>query len=134
MSEDNTVEGFQFLDVGCGNGELAKGDVNIDVFREGKNLQIGNQLVGEHVNPHLIKNFIVADASYLPFKDNAFLVAFSSHAIEHSNNPFKMYSEMCRVASRKVIVRCPHWRGSGAKRPFHLNYLDEDCSMKPANV
>jgi hypothetical protein len=113
------------LDVGCGSHLHAKGDVNIDFFRQGQNVQIGTQNIGEMVNPHLIKNFIVADACHLPFKDNAFDVVFSSHMIEHVANPFAMYREMARVASRKVVVRCPHRRGSGAKRPFHLSYLDE---------
>ena len=117
---------FNLLDVGCGNVALAKGDVNVDFFREGQNRQIGVQNVGELVNPHLIKNFVVADACHLPFKDGAFNVVFSSHSIEHVADPFMMHSEMARVAVRKVIVRCPHRRGAGAKRPFHLCYLDED--------
>lgn len=119
------------LDVGAGN--CAKGDVNIDLFREGFNPQIGNQHVGEYVNPHKIKNFVVADACFLPFKDNSFDVAFSSHVIEHVANPFLMYVEMCRVASCKVVIRCPHRRGSGAKRCFHVNYFDESWFRKAAS-
>ena len=89
------------LDVGCGNAELAKGDVNVDLFREGRNLQIGNQKVGERVNPHKIKNFVVADACHLPFKAGAFKVVFSSHTIEHVSNPFA------------CILRCAVWLKGG---------------------
>jgi SAM-dependent methyltransferase len=116
---------FDCLDVGCGNGELARGTVNVDIFRKGQNLQVGEQLKGEHVNPRLIPNFVVADACHLPFRKGSFSMVFSSHVIEHVSNPLLMFAEMCRVAKRKVVVRCPHRRGSGAKRPFHVNYLDE---------
>jgi ubiquinone/menaquinone biosynthesis C-methylase UbiE len=108
------------LDVGCGCQGV--GDVNLDVFKEGFNIQIGK---GEIVNPHTIKNFVLASACFLPFKTKSFDVAFSSHVIEHVEFPFLMVSEMCRVASKQVIIRCPHRRGSGAKRPFHINYFDE---------
>lgn len=114
------------LDVGCGNANLAKGDVNVDFFKSGVNVQIGQQLIGEAVNPKRIKNFVVADACHLPFKNECFDVAYSSHVIEHVLNPFLMLSELYRVSKRKVIVKCPHRKGSGAKRPFHINYLDED--------
>jgi hypothetical protein len=120
------------LDVGCGCHGV--GDVNIDVFRAGMNRQIGNQRCGELVNPHLIENFVVADACFLPFKVNAFDVAYSSHVIEHVKYPFLMVSEMCRVASKEVIIRCPHRRGSGAKRPFHINFFDEDWFSKYAEI
>jgi hypothetical protein len=111
------------LDVGCGSKPT--GDVNVDFFVRGWNSQEGDQKRGGFLNPKLIPNFVVADAEHLPFKDDVFEVVFSSHVIEHVAKPFLMYSEMRRVASRKVIVRCPHRQGSGAKRPFHFNYLDE---------
>lgn len=53
-------------------------------------------------------------------------MAFSSHMIEHIKKPRKMLRELLRVSKRQVIVRCPHRKGSGAKRPFHINYLDEE--------
>ena len=80
----------------------------------------------EFMNPRLIPNFVVAHAEFLPFKDECFDVAFSSHTIEHVKNPLKMMQELLRVSKRQVTVRCPHRKGSGAKRPFHINYLDED--------
>jgi ubiquinone/menaquinone biosynthesis C-methylase UbiE len=94
-------------------------------FVRGWNSQEGDQKSGEFLNPKMISNFVVADAEHLPFKDSVFAVVFSSHVIERVHNPFLMLKEMCRVSKRKVVVRCPHRKGSGAKRPFHLNYLDE---------
>jgi SAM-dependent methyltransferase len=121
------------LDVGCGNERLAKGTVNVDFFSKGKNLQIGNQLEGEYVNPKHIPNFILADACHLPFKDKSFKLAISSHVIEHVATPFLMFKEMHRVSEGSVVIRCPHRRGSGAKRPFHINYLDEAWFKQAAN-
>jgi ubiquinone/menaquinone biosynthesis C-methylase UbiE len=110
------------LDVGCGT--KPKGDVNVDFFRQGFNLQVEDQKVGAYMSPKNIPNFVIAEASHLPFKTEAFNVVFSSHTIEHVNQPFAMLREMCRVAKRKAIVRCPHRRGSGAVMPHHLNYFD----------
>jgi SAM-dependent methyltransferase len=113
--------------VGCGSRPT--GDVNVDFFAGGWNSQEGNQKQGEFMNPHLISNFVAAHAEFLPFKDECFDIAFSSHVIEHVENPSKMIMELLRVSKRKVVVRCPHRKGSGAKRPFHINYLDEDWFM-----
>ena len=111
------------LDVGCGS--RPKGDVNVDFFKHGWNRQEADQDKGEYVNPHSIPNFVVASAEALPFRSGVFDVAYSSHTIEHVYNLFKMLSELVRVSKRKVVVKCPHCRGSGAKRPFHVSYLDE---------
>jgi SAM-dependent methyltransferase len=113
------------LDVGC--GVTPNGTVNVDFIRRGENLH-----VGAFMNPHVIPNFVVADACYLPFKDGAFDLVFSSHVIEHVPDPKKMFGELCRVTGRRVIVRCPHKRGSGAKRPHHINYIDEEWFRKAA--
>ena len=117
--------GFKIkLDVGCGSRPT--GDVNVDCFARGWNSQEGDQKQGEFMNPQLIPNFVVAHAEFLPFKDECFDVVFSSHTIEHVKNPMKMLQELSRVSKRQVTLRCPHRKGSGAKRPFHINYLDED--------
>jgi SAM-dependent methyltransferase len=78
------------------------------------------------MNPRLIPNFVVSHAEFLPFKDECFDFVFSSHVIEHVKEPVKMLRELLRVSKCKVTVRCPHRKGSGAKRPFHINYLDEE--------
>lgn len=111
------------LDVGC--GIRPRGTVNVDFFARGNNVQIGDQVKGEFMDPHRIPNFVLADACHLPFRDEVFSAVFSNHTIEHVPKPAQMFEEMCRVAKRSVIIRCPHRRGSGAKMPFHVNYIDE---------
>ena len=96
---------------------------NVDFVRSGENLHVGvMSLLGYQ---RRISNFVVADASHLPFKDGAFSLVFSSQVIEHVPDPKKMFAELCRVSKEKVLIRCPHKRGSGAKRPHHLTYIDE---------
>ena len=112
------------LDVGCGT--KPKGDVNVDFFRGGLNPQTGDQIEGEFMSPSKIKNFVVADAMHLPFKDESFNTVFSSHTIEHVQNPLLMLREMYRVANGTILVRCPHRKGSGATMPYHINYFDEN--------
>lgn len=118
------------LDVGCGS--RYKGDVNTDIFRGGWNRQESDQERGEFVDPHKIQNFVVASAEALPFRENCFDVVLSSHTIEHVSNPFRMLAELVRVTKRKVIIKCPHRLGSGARRPFHVNYFDEEWFIKSA--
>jgi len=86
------------------------------------------------MSPQKIESFIVADALHLPFKDESFNVVFSGHTIEHVQNPFLMLREMCRVAERKVIVRCPHRKGSAARMPNHLSYFDEEWFKKASDI
>ena len=119
------------LDVGCGSNP--KGTVNMDFFREGFNPQTGDQKIGDYMKARNIENFVVADALYLPFKDGVFDVVFSSHVIEHVVDPKGMLLEMNRVCKRKMIVRCPHRKGSEAVRPFHVNYLDEAWFQRVAS-
>ena len=120
------------LDVGCGANP--KGTVNVDFFREGFNPQTGDQRIGHYMKARNIENFVIGDAMHLPFKENAFDVVFSVHAIEHVTNPSGMLREMSRVAKGKVIVRCPHRRGSNAVKPFHINFLDENWFQKRASA
>ena len=123
---------FNMLDVGCGT--QPKGDVNVDFFGDGFNPQTGDQIKGFFMTSRNIKNFVMADAVHLPFRDGSFNVAFSSHTIEHIPDPLLMLREMCRVAQRKVIVRCPHRKGSDAVKPYHINHFDEKWFKKASEV
>lgn len=122
------AEQSSVLDVGCGTNP--KGTVNVDFVRSGLNMHVGEVMK----DPRGISNFVVASACYLPFKNDAFNVVVSSHVIEHVPEPTKMFSELCRVAKEKVVVRCPHKRGSGAKRQHHLTYIDEAWFKRNAEL
>lgn len=108
--------------MGCGS--TPKGDVNVDFFKAGFNLQVGNQKKGTHIDPKRIRNFIVADALHLPFQACIFKRVFCSHVIEHVDNPYLLLRELLRVAKDEVVVKCPHRLSRGAKMPFHKNYFN----------
>ena len=113
------------LDVGCGCNP--QGDLNIDILKQnGYNVRTGNQHQGDYMDISKIKNYIVADVHHLPIKTKSIDLVLSSHVIEQAENPILLLRELFRVAKHKVIVRYSHRRGSGAKRPFHVNYIDED--------
>ena len=78
------------LDVGCRT--RGEGDVNIDVVRQ---------------NPNKIKNFIQADAHFLPFRDNILSCVICRHALEHLKNPLIALKEIKRVCNGKVLFFIP---------------------------
>ena len=97
MPNENLAE-FDMLDIGSGNA--SKGDVNLGIR--------------DCASAKKPKNFVIADVMHLPFKDEAFNLAFSAFTVEQVKAPFVMLKEMCRVAKRKVIVRYFHRWSSGA--------------------
>jgi hypothetical protein len=131
MPEEEHAD-FNLLDISC--NARPKGDVNISFFRCGLNPQTGERIQEKFMPPQKTKNLLLVDAAHLPFKDESFNVTFSDHAIVHIQNPFLMLREMYRVAKRKVIVRCPHRKGSAAKMPNHLSYFDEEWFKKASDI
>lgn len=47
---------------------------------------------------------IVADAHYLPFKDNSFDALISQAVLEHTENPWEVVNEIYRILKNKGIV------------------------------
>lgn len=90
---DNEAVFSLILDVGCGKHK--RGDVGVDISR---NSQAD----------------VIADAQYLPFRDESFSIVISHHIIEHLRKPETAIKEMLRVSKRVKIV-CPHRYGHYAK-------------------
>jgi SAM-dependent methyltransferase len=74
------------LDVGCGG--KAQGDFNVDVY----------------IPDPLPKNFVLASAELLPFKNNSFDIVRSAYVIEHNLFPTEMIKEHFRVCKDTVRV------------------------------
>jgi len=112
------------IDVGCGHNPI--GDVNVDLFVEATPHRSGDQSKcdDKRLDTKGIPNFVMADACHLPFKDNVFNVVFSSHTIEHVNDPFLMLKEMARISKRRIIIKCPHRFASHRIKPLHVNRLN----------
>lgn len=83
------------LDVGCRSGNLK------NVLNE-KNVHY----TGFDINPpaDIIGN--IEDG--LPFRNNTFDIVVASDVLEHTNDIYRSFSELCRVASKYIIITLPN--------------------------
>jgi ubiquinone/menaquinone biosynthesis C-methylase UbiE len=122
------VDDYKVLDVGCGNEP--KGDVNCDLYiadaQNHRNLGANNRLA-----THAISNFVVCDASHLPFKDRAFKEVVCRQLIEHLQDPFAFLKELSRVSYHAIRVETVHRLGENAvlnprnRRWFKKNHVSK---------
>lgn len=98
------------LDVGC--GDVAKGDVNTDVY---------------FPSP-LPVNFVLSTAERLPFKDNSYDVVRSGYVIEHNLYPTEMIKEHYRVCKKRVEIFTDNsdWLGVYAYRLLNVGSIFHD--------
>lgn len=114
---------FESLNVGCGFDNSA--DVSVDLHRGVTVHRFGNQPIPTRA----FNNFVCADAQHLPFRNDGFKFVVSNHTLEHVSDPCMMLSELLRVSSYHVTVRCPHrlgdrlinWREN---RGAHVNFFN----------
>lgn len=100
----NFKSGMRVLDIGCGLGydlkKLAE-QFGIECY--------GVDIVIDRASKRV--NFILADASHLPFKENAFDVIYSFGSIEHTRRTFECIIESYRVLKfgGKVLHTVPNF-------------------------
>ena len=117
------------IDIGCGHHP--SGDVNCDLFIRDIGHRGEKKLI--NLDAKKIKNFLVCDAQYLPFRDSVFDEVYSHHVIEHLRNPYLFLKETIRISKDKVIIICPHRYGDRVinlfhgkwNNTFHLHYLNK---------
>ena len=104
------------LDIGCAN--RPKADVNIDLFRFSTEAT-------EDQSPTKTKADVIAEATYLPFRDECFDEVICHDVIEHTLVPQRLLSEIVRVLKPHGLadLRCPHRFGHGAKKEYHRQYF-----------
>ncbi|MBN2260325.1 MAG: class I SAM-dependent methyltransferase [Clostridiales bacterium] len=78
---------MEILDIGC--GDRPTGTINLDRYYYGK-----------------WKNFVIAEAHYLPFKNNVFDKIHASHCLEHFESPYKFFREAKRVLKEGGTLEC----------------------------
>ncbi|MEM2250725.1 MAG: class I SAM-dependent methyltransferase [Candidatus Hadarchaeales archaeon] len=92
----------RILDVGCGTGELL-----LRVARKA-DLAIGMDISPGMVKriPHAVKNVyvVIADADFLPFKDNSFDCVVSVTLLQNMPDPETTVKEICRVVRSGGLV------------------------------
>ncbi len=54
---------------------------------------------------------VLADGAVLPFASSAFDTVACHDVLEHVIDPHAFIAEMCRVASRRVVIAGPNWVG-----------------------
>lgn len=87
------------LNVGCGH--KAVGDVNVDLFPDDRSQ------CGIDWEPKKVKNFVLADVCFLPFRDNVFSGTYASHVLEHVVNPLLATKELSRVCFGECVFVMP---------------------------
>ena len=90
------------LDVGC--GVFPHGTVNCDCHIK----DVGHRGKEATINPKTIRNFVLCDGQYLPFKNNCFNLVYSSQVIEHVDNPELFLRELVRVSNSRIIQDYQH--------------------------
>jgi ubiquinone/menaquinone biosynthesis C-methylase UbiE len=118
------------LDVGCGNGWIAK-----EFLPKGKTVVSLDISV---TNPSIVKKLysnpkhfaVAADSFYLPFNDNSFDCVVASEIIEHVVDPAGFIKELFRVVKKggRLIITTPY-------KEKIIYYLCVHCNQKtPANA
>lgn len=118
--------GTTCLDVGCGTG-LALGLY--------KNCKLDMKFNGCEPND-VCREFWalrgldieIASATDLPYKDNSFDTVIASHVLEHIEDEELAITEMCRVASKRLLVVVPQGdvdaKNHGSPHLRHYNRLN----------
>ena len=100
------LTGLQGLEIGgSAHNPFGLNTINVDVTADMNTVfkQQEFNLCGEKLPVD-----VVASGDDLPFPDKSFDFVVSSHVIEHFFNPIKALLEWQRVASRYIVIICPH--------------------------
>jgi len=98
------------LDVGTGSLRghkpmLQEGILRMDIQKTEFNLKILD---------------VVGDVEHLPFKNGSFSNVYARHVLEHTNNPYRAFDELLRVASKFLVVSVPHILSKVARQDSKL--------------
>jgi len=103
LGELEISHGMKVLDVGCGQGVFLNRLVK-SCKAKGVGVDIVPEIIGEAKRVSKGGEFIVADATNLPFPSNGFDVVISLDTLEHINNQSKAMREMVRVLKDSGVL------------------------------
>lgn len=96
------------IELGGGTNPKGEGFVNYDIIQEAE---------------------VVCDFNKFPFplEDDSVDEVYSSHCLEHLENPLKVFEEIIRICKigAKVEIRVPHWNHALAMSPGHLHVISD---------
>lgn len=122
------IKNKKVLDIACGVGYgskmLADNGAKMVV-----GVDISHQAIGYAKNryPHKNVNFVKADVSHIPFKNNLFDVVVSFETIEHLKSAEEFVKEISRVLKKRglLILSSPNGLYKHVfENPFHYNELE----------
>jgi len=108
---DEPIKGSHFLDAGAGTGWFSK--VAFEKGAQVTSLEIGERLLAV-IAQKCASQLRVGSVLDLPFADNTFDYVLNTEVIEHTTDPQKAVSELCRVlkpgGTLVLTVPCKTWK------------------------
>ncbi len=101
-------------DIGSGDNPHRRADILVD-----REMQRSLHRSGEKIIVPINKPFVMADACYLPFKDNSFDFMIASHIAEHLDDPENFCKELMRVGKRGYIETPGILTETCLNEPYH---------------
>ena len=119
----NNIEGDSVLDLGCATG------ISLSLIKTFNPLIEVTGLEGNDSGKEMwdLRNLyvVVGDLYDLPFEDNSFDTVYSSHVLEHLDNPTAAIEESIRVARKRIIHIAPDGNIDGVNHGSpHLHYFN----------
>jgi 2-polyprenyl-3-methyl-5-hydroxy-6-metoxy-1,4-benzoquinol methylase len=120
------------LDVACGSGygteliaRIAESVVGVDISRKAL------KYAKKHYKKRSILGFVLSDARFLPFRENAFQVIISFETIEHMDNHGIFLNELRNTlkAEGNLVISTPNARipySKNKRNPFHVRELSRN--------
>lgn len=118
------------LDVGCGTGILfdnvanrVENVVGLDISR--RTLSYAKQRAKGFVNVHLL----LADAEFLPFRENIFNRVFAVTLIQNTPNPLDTLAEIRRVAECSSVIVVTGLKKAFTRKVFEKLLIEADLRV-----
>jgi len=120
---ESTVLGKTILEVGCGNGYLAK--------RLSKKYPVTGVDIALSSSLQSMKNlrFQMADVSKLPFPDRSFDTVVCAHTLEHVVDIITVIQELRRVSKKRLIIVVPMQKPYLYTPDLHIHFFPYPFSL-----
>ncbi|MBQ7560330.1 MAG: class I SAM-dependent methyltransferase [Synergistaceae bacterium] len=122
---NNIESGENVLDVGCGRGYLAK-----EIAKISNNTE---NIIGLDIEKPLDTEgykFVQGSITKIPFPDKSFDKVTCSHVLEHVVDFAACFSELVRVAKKKLIIVLPRQREYRYLADLHVRFFPYEYNIR----